>query len=399
MASLLLRAAAALGQRCLQQLCVVPGGHTRNVVMAAGKVPWHMRGIHQSAPRFAAAARAVGAKGNLKTFKPITPGLRHRAITDRSELWKGAPYRPLTKGRHRATGRNNLGRITTRHRGSGHKRRYREIDFKRQSNPYSRIVKEQVASRTMNSAVSADPVLVGTAVGTVERIEYDPNRSARIALVDFTPRLSEEQEARLHRLGGDALVAQARKRRDIRYMLSTEGMVAGAQVMMGPGADHVAGNSLPLRRVIPGTFVSNIELFPGRGGQLCRAAGTQAELLRVESDLAVLRLPSKDVRKVSADCIATIGQMSNMYHNQRVLGKAGAKRWLGIRPTVRGTAMNPIDHPHGGGNGKDSGGTKGKRTPWGKRGKFIPHRTQKFYNKHMIVSDYGDQKRKQGGPR
>lgn len=378
------------------------GLHFQNPILLfastrANSIPTRCLSI--ATPLFGQAKKAVDKDKRLKTFKPHTPGLRQRALTDRTNLWKGRPYAPLTIGRHRKVGRNNLGRITTRHRGGGHKRLYRTIDFKRRHQPYTLPGEEDLSSTTVDdwgSIVNIDKeAALGTAVGVIERIEYDPNRSARIALVNFQYPISSEQQERIISIAGQDFLAKTLKKKDMRYMLCTEGMTVGTKIMVGPAAIHKVGNTLPLRRIQPGTFISNIELHPGKGGQICRAAGTMAEMLRVEEGFALIRLPSKDIRKVPEDCLATVGQVSNQYHNQRNLGKAGAARWLGIRPTVRGTAMNPIDHPHGGGNGKDGGGTKGKRTPWGKLAKFVPTRVKKkAYNAKLIMSDFGDMKRK-----
>jgi large subunit ribosomal protein L2 len=250
-------------------------------------------------------------------YKPTSPGQRGRITTARDGLWKGKPFKALTKGLTKSGGRNNRGRITVFHRGGGHKRKYRMVDFQR---------------------------LVRGVTGTVRRIEYDPNRTTRIALVDFE-NASENKPA---------------------YVLATDGMSAGDVVRAGDeDVDIRPGNAMPLGSMPAGTLIHNIELLPGQGGRLVRAAGATATLVKKGEDgYATVKLPSGEQRLILLECYATVGVLSNREHQNRVLGKAGAKRWLGIRPTTRGVAMNPIDHPHGGGEGRTSGG-RPSCTPWG----------------------------------
>jgi large subunit ribosomal protein L2 len=266
----------------------------------------------------------------IKRFKPYTPSRRFMTVSDFSEITKTEPEKKLTKGFKRDVGRNNQGRITCRHKGGGHKRRYRIIDFKR------------------------DKIGVPAKVAA---IEYDPNRSARIAL--------------LHYIDGEK-----------RYIIWPEGLKVGDWVMSGPDAEIKVGNALPLRNIPVGTIIHNIELKPKKGGQLCRAAGAYAQLLGKEGNYAIIRLPSGEMRKIHLDCMATIGQVGNLDHENIVIGKAGRSRWLGIRPTVRGTAMNPVDHPHGGGEGR----TKGRHpvSPWGWCTKGMKTRKKKPSDKYII---------------
>jgi large subunit ribosomal protein L2 len=242
----------------------------------------------------------------IRKYKPVTPGRRGATVSDFTELTdrRKKPERRLTKLRKKTGGRNNQGRITTRHRGGGHKQKYRIIDFKR--------TKDGVPAK-------------------VAFIEYDPCRTARIAL--------------LHYVDGEK-----------RYILAPEGMVAGDEVMSGPGAEPKVGNCMPLSRIPLGTTIHNIEMQPGRGGQLCRSAGAAGVLNAREEKWAQITLPSGEVRRLPAACRATIGQIGNLEHSLIVLGKAGRKRWMGRRPHVRGTAMNPVAHPMGGGEGRNSGG-------------------------------------------
>ena len=244
--------------------------------------------------------------------KPTSPGRRFVVTVAGAELHKGEPHAPLVEKKTRNGGRNNKGRITTRHRGGGHRQRYRVIDFKRN--------KDAVPGR-------------------VERIEYDPNRSAHIALV---------------------LYADGER----RYILAPRGVSAGVEIHNGSEAPIKPGNALPLRNIPLGTVVHNVELKPGKGGQVARSAGSGVQLVAREGTHATLRLRSGEMRKVPVDCRATIGEVGNSEHNLRSLGKAGAKRWRGVRPTVRGVAMNPVDHPHGGGEGRTSGG-RHPVSPWG----------------------------------
>ena len=253
----------------------------------------------------------------FKTFRPITPGLRTKMVDTFEDVTKSTPERSLTTPLAKKSGRNNQGRITMRRRGGGHKRRYRIIDFKRD--------KFGVPAR-------------------VAAIEYDPNRSARIALLFY---------------------ADGEK----RYMIVPEGLQVGATVESGPESAIRVGNALPLRNIPSGTIVHNVELRPGKGGELARSAGTSIQLVAREAGMARLRMPSGEVRLVHDTCMATIGEVGHADHDDEVIGKAGRNRWLGKRPKVRGVVMNPIDHPHGGGEGKaPQGGGVGKhpRTPWGK---------------------------------
>ena len=242
----------------------------------------------------------------IRKYKPVTPGRRGATVSDFTELTdrRKKPERRLTKRRKKTGGRNNQGKITTRHRGGGHKQKYRVIDFKR--------TKDGVPAK-------------------VAFIEYDPCRTARIAL--------------LHYVDGEK-----------RYILAPEGMVAGDEVMSGPGAEPKVGNCMPLSRIPLGTTIHNIEMQPGRGGQLCRSAGAAGVLNAREEKWAQITLPSGEVRRLPVACRATIGQIGNLEHSLLVLGKAGRKRWMGRRPHVRGTAMNPVAHPMGGGEGRNSGG-------------------------------------------
>ena len=248
----------------------------------------------------------------LKKYKPATPGLRQLVIVDRSELHKGKPVKHLTEGLTKSGGRNNAGRITVRHRGGGAKRRYRMVDFKR--------TKRDV-------------------VGTVERLEYDPNRTAFIALVKY-----EDGE--------------------LAYILAPQRLSVGDTVVAAERADIKPGNAMPMKNMPVGTIVHNVEMKAGKGGQLARSAGTYAQLIGKDSGYAQLRLSSGELRMVRAECMATVGAVSNPDNQNISLGKAGRKRWKGIRPTVRGVVMNPVDHPHGGGEGRTSGG-RHPVTPWG----------------------------------
>jgi len=249
----------------------------------------------------------------LKSYKPTTPGQRQLVIVDRSDLWKGKPENSLTEGLRQKGGRNNMGRITVRFRGGGHKRRYRLIDFKR--------TKFDVAA-------------------TVERLEYDPNRTAFIALI---------------RYADDSLA----------YILAPQRLAVGDQVIAGQKVDIKPGNALPLKNIPVGTIVHNVEMKPGKGGQLARSAGTYVQLVGKDQGYAQIRLSSGELRMVRGECLATIGAVSNPDQQNVSLGKAGRTRWLGHRPHVRGVAMNPVDHPHGGGEGRTSGG-RHPVTPWGK---------------------------------
>jgi len=249
----------------------------------------------------------------LKTYRPTTPGRRGMVRLDRTEVTRQRPEKSLLEPLPKTGGRNSLGRVTFWHRGGGHKRMYRKVDF--------RLDKTGVPAR-------------------VAAIEYDPNRSANIAL--------------LHYADGEK-----------RYILHPVGLHVGDTVVAGAQADILPGNHLPLRNIPAGTMIHNLELRPGKGGQLVRAAGASGQLVAKEEDYVVVKLPSGESRKILPDCHATIGQVGNLDHGNIVFGKAGRTRWLGRRPTVRGVAMNPIDHPHGGGEGKTGEGRTPK-TPWGK---------------------------------
>ncbi|CUW39164.1 50S ribosomal subunit protein L2 [Magnetospirillum sp. XM-1] len=260
----------------------------------------------------------------LKTFKPTTPGRRQLVLVDRSELWKGKPEKGLTEGLRSKGGRNNTGRVTVRWRGGGHKRRYRIIDFKRN--------KFDVAA-------------------TVERLEYDPNRTAFIALVSY----ADGEKA---------------------YIIAPQRLAVGDQVIASEKADIKPGNAMPLKNIPVGTVVHNVELKVGKGGQLARSAGTYVQLVGKDQGYAQLRLASGELRMVRGECMATIGAVSNPDQQNVSLGKAGRAVWMGRRPSVRGVAMNPIDHPHGGGEGRTSGG-RHPVTPWGKPTKGKKTRSNK----------------------
>src|SRR5712692_6696345 len=247
----------------------------------------------------------------LKSFKPYTASRRFLTALDKSEITRETPEKSLLESKNRSGGRNSHGEVTIWHRGGGHKRQYRQIDFRRDKTG----IPAKVAS-----------------------IEYDPNRSARIAL--------------LHYADGEK-----------RYILHPVGLEVGMTVQSGAGADILPGNALPIRLIPPGTPIHNLELFPGKGGQVVRSAGSSAQLLSKEGDIALIKLPSGEVRKFHLDCIATVGQVGNLDHENVTYGKAGKTRWMGRRPTVRGVAMNPVDHPHGGGEGRVKGNHP--QTPWG----------------------------------
>jgi large subunit ribosomal protein L2 len=267
----------------------------------------------------------------LKSYKAITPSLRQLVIVDRSGLWKGKPVKALTKGKSETGGRNNHGHITAHHRGGGHKRRLRLVDFKRR--------KFDVAA-------------------TVERLEYDPNRSGFIALIKYADG-------------------------ELAYILAPQRLKAGDQVVSGERVDIKPGNAMPLANMPVGTIVHNVELKKGRGGQLARSAGTYAQLVGKDAGYAQIKLNSGELRMVPAECLATVGAVSNPDQQNIVIGKAGRTRWLGHRPVVRGVAMNPVDHPHGGGEGKTSGG-RHPVTPWGKPTKGKKTRKNKATDKYII---------------
>lgn len=250
----------------------------------------------------------------IKTFKPTTPSRREMTVTDYSGLSKVAPERSLLEPLKKNSGRNNTGRITVRHRGGGNRKKYRVIDFKR--------------DKTNMSA-------------SVLTLEYDPNRSAHIALVQY-----EDGEK--------------------RYIVAPQGMKVGDKITSGADSDIKPGNALPLINIPVGTFIHNVELYPGKGAQLARAAGIMAQLMAKEGAYALIRLPSGELRNVPVNCMATIGQVGNIDHENVNIGKAGRKRHMGWRPTVRGSVMNPCDHPHGGGEGRSPIGRSGPVTPWGK---------------------------------
>jgi len=268
----------------------------------------------------------------IKKFKPTTPTMRYRTVSDFSDLTKKAPEKSLLEPIKKKGGRNNHGRITMRRRGGGHKRAYRRIDFKRD--------KLDIPSK-------------------VASLEYDPNRSARIAL--------------LHYADGEK-----------RYILAPNGLKVGDHIEAGSKADIKPGNSLPLERIPLGTEVHNVELTHGRGGQIVRAAGGSAQIMAKEGGYVQLKLPSGEVRAVRKECFATVGQVGNLDHENVVVGKAGKSRWLGIRPHVRGVAMNPVDHPHGGGEGKSSGG-RHPVSPWGQPAKGYKTRKKKKPSDKYIV--------------
>ena len=267
----------------------------------------------------------------LKSFKPTSPGVRTAKLVVNKHLAKTGPKKSLTEGKHTKGGRNNKGRIAIRFRGGGHKRKYRIIDFKRN--------KMDVP-------------------GTVVQLEYDPNRSAHIALIKYADG-------------------------EYRYILAPNGLGEGDTVISSTEADILPGNALPLRTIPVGTMVHNIELKIGKGGQMARSAGAYAQLLGKEGDHATLRLPSGEVRTVHLDCRASIGQVGNLIHENRKLGKAGRKRWMGFRPHVRGVVMNPVDHPMGGGEGRSSGG-RHPCTPWGKPTKGYRTRRKKASDKQIV---------------
>ncbi len=263
----------------------------------------------------------------MKTYKPTTPGRRGMSVIDYSVLSKVAPEKSLLAPKNKKAGRNSYGRITIRHRGGGNRQKYRIIDFKRN--------KLDV-------------------VGTVTTLEYDPNRSAHIALVTY-----EDGEK--------------------RYIIAPAGLKVGDKISAGASADIKPGNALPLSAIPTGTFIHNVELYPGKGAQLARSAGVMAQLMGKENNLAMIRLPSGEMRYVPLSCMATIGQVGNADHANIQIGKAGRKRHMGWRPTVRGSVMNPCDHPHGGGEGKSPIGRPGPVTPWGKPA--LGYKTRKTHNR------------------
>ena len=271
----------------------------------------------------------------LKTFRPLTPSLRGTVLSDFSEITKHKPEKKLTVARRRTGGRNNHGRMTSRGIGGGHKQRYRIIDFKRDK--------------------------IGV-VAVVEGIEYDPNRSARIALLKY---------------------ADGEK----RYIIAPLGLQVGAKLMSGPDAELSLGNSLPLKKIIPGMPIHNIELHRGHGGQICRSAGMAAQVTASEGDYVTVKMPSGELRLINRECYCTIGQIGNTDHMNIMLGKAGRNRWLGRRGISRGMARNPVDHPMGGGQGKSKGGGGWHHpvSPWGKLAKGGKSRRRKKYSNSLIL--------------
>ena len=270
---------------------------------------------------------------SIRLYKSYTPGTRHRALSAFTEITKAKPEKSLIRKNHRKKGRNNRGVITIRHRGGGHKRRYREIDFGR--NKYG-------------------------ITGTVTSIEYDPNRNARISLICYTD--------------GEK-----------RYILHPKGLNVGDTILSGTGSSFAIGNTLPLSEIPLGTSIHNLELIPNKGGQLVRAAGTSAKILAKEGDYVTLRLPSKEIRLLRKECFATIGEISNNDAFLVQSGKAGRTRWLGKRPTVRGSVMNPCDHPHGGGEGRAPIGRARPLTPWGKPALGMKTRKKKKLSDNYIL--------------
>jgi large subunit ribosomal protein L2 len=272
----------------------------------------------------------------LKQYRPTTPGQRQLVLIDRSGLHKGSPVKALTEGQHRFGGRNNTGRVTVRWQGGGHKQRYRIVDFKR---------------------------LKFNMPATVERLEYDPNRTSFIALLKY-------------------------KDGELAYILAPQRLGVGDVVVSGDKVDVKVGNCIKLAALPVGTIIHNIEMKPGKGGQIARSAGTYAQYLGRDAGYAILRLNSGEVRKVRLECMATVGAVSNPDHMNEVIGKAGRNVWKGKRPHVRGTAMNPIDHPHGGGEGRTKGG-RNPVTPWGKPTKGAKTRKNKRTSKYIVRSRHG----------
>ena len=274
----------------------------------------------------------------IKKYKPTTNARRGMTTLVNEDITVSKPEKSLTETLNSKGGRNNNGRITTRHQGGGHKRKYRLIDFKRDKNDIP---------------------------ATVTTIEYDPNRSANIALLTY-------------------------KDGEKRYILAPKGLKVGATVMSGKNADIIVGNSMEIGFMPEGTVVHNVELKPGKGGQLARSAGVSAQILGIEDKYATLKLASGEVRKILKNCRATIGQVGNEDHSLVNIGKAGRTRWMGIRPTVRGSAMNPNDHPHGGGEGKTPIGRKSPMTPWGKKAMGVKTRKKKNASDKLIVRRRND---------
>ncbi len=269
----------------------------------------------------------------LKTFNPVTPSLRQLVIVDRSALYKGKPVKALTEGLSKSGGRNNLGRVTARFIGGGHKRTYRVVDFKRRKTDMP---------------------------ATVERLEYDPNRTAFIALVRYTDG-------------------------ELAYILAPQRLAVGDTVVSGTNVDVKPGNAMPIGNIPVGTIVHNVEIKPGKGGQIARSAGAYAQIVGRDQGYVILRLMSGEQRLILGSCLASIGAVSNPDHMNTSIGKAGRSRWLGRRPHNRGVAMNPVDHPHGGGEGRTSGG-RHPVTPWGKPTKGKKTRSNKATNKFIVRS-------------
>jgi large subunit ribosomal protein L2 len=269
----------------------------------------------------------------LKTFRPVTPSQRQLVLVDRSGLYKGKPVKTLTEGKNEAGGRNNTGRITTRFRGGGHKQSYRLVDFKRRK---------------------------FDAPATVERLEYDPNRTAFIALIKYADG-------------------------ELAYILAPQRLAVGDTVVSGEHVDVKPGNAMPMGNMPIGTIVHNVEMQIGKGGQMARSAGCYAQLVGRDAGYAILKLNSGETRMVRAECMATVGAVSNPDNANTSIGKAGRKRWLGKRPSVRGVAMNPVDHPHGGGEGRTSGG-RHPVSPWGKSAKGKKTRSNRSTDKFIIRS-------------
>ncbi len=275
----------------------------------------------------------------LRTYKPITPGMRQLVLVDRGDLYKGAPVKTLTEGLNKSGGRNNLGRITSFRKSGGHKKAYRVVDFKRR--------KHDVAA-------------------VVERIEYDPNRTAFIALIKYADG-------------------------ELSYILAPQRLAVGDSVISGASVDVKPGNAMPVSAMPVGTIVHNVEMKQGKGGAIARSAGSYAQIVGRDGAYVIVRLNSGEQRLIHGGCLATVGAVSNPDHMNTSLGKAGRSRWLGIKPSVRGVAMNPIDHPHGGGEGRTSGG-RHPVTPWGKNTKGKKTRSNKSTTKFIIASRHAKKK-------
>ena len=268
---------------------------------------------------------------SLKIFKSYTKSTRGTVLVDRKNLWKGKPHKSLTLGRHSSGGRNNLGRITSRHRGAGHKQRYREIDFYRKKDDMK---------------------------ATIERIEYDPNRSAYVSLIKYEDGI-------------------------MNYIIAPNNIKIGDEIVSGRNKEIKIGNCMPLSDIPEGTNIHNIELSPNSGGKLVRSAGSSAQISGIDENYCIIKLVSGEIRKIISTARATIGSVSNSDHQNIKIGKAGRNRWKGIRPQSRGVVMNPVDHPHGGGEGKTSGG-RDPVSPWGQSAKGLKTRKNKRTNKFII---------------